>query len=158
MTERLEYNGKIDSIQKRKAKNDKDFLKIVVMDFNGSQKTFNTFNMDFEGYSVGQFVKAIYEMQPNGFPKLLGFEDGVERPMLNTSNKTNTASYSNENQKVDWESINRGKVRSLFIQARIQKEGLKPLTEEEKKSLSELEDIAMNGLDKKEIEKEQAEI
>ena len=50
-----------------------------------------------------------------------------------------------KSDEVDWEGIARGKVRSLFIQARINKSGLSKLTAEEKEALKELEEIAMTG-------------
>lgn len=43
----------------------------------------------------------------------------------------------------DYDEENRGKIRSLFIESRIIKQGLTPLSEEEKAALHDLVEIAM---------------
>jgi len=122
----------------------------TVIDNLGNDVKMSTFNKEFyDSWNVGDSVKANYR-KSGIYNQLVGFEefnDEIDRnPVkpgeIKTADKVKDQSTA---QSPDWDKITKGKVRSLFLQARIQRTGLTPLTVEEEKALNELVEVAMEG-------------
>lgn len=103
---------------------------LTMQEKNGEYGVYHSHILKDVGFCNGKKIKP-FAPKPEiaGLSNVPGLPEEVREPI----------------KQRDYDAEARGKIRSLFIESRIIKQGLTPLTDEEKAALKQLVEIAMTG-------------
>jgi len=123
----------------------------ITLEVNGVNKIFSQYKGIDTPVSIGDVVEFDYnerekegKVYNNIVPRSVKVLNKQINPTAQHQGENISSPYARTSRSdVDWDEIARGKIRSLFIQAHIQKNGLIPISELEKAVLIQLVEFAM---------------